>query len=228
VSPGPPDPAPRSADLDRLARDVGEWLHSELPPVLHYHDAAHTLDDVVPAVLVLARAEGIGGDELVVLHAAALLHDIGYTRTSQDHEIVGAALAAEILPGYGFSAEQVAGVAQLILATRIGHRPTSLSEAVLADADLDVLRRTDFWCRHRALQRELAELGQVHDDVSWARIQQRFLREHRYHTTTARERGRDGKRANERRVAARLRRLIRLAAAGRLRARPTTPGSVAS
>jgi uncharacterized protein len=200
-------------DLRLLAREVTRRLQSELAPSLRYHDAVHTLDDVVPATLHLAQAEGVVGLELELLHAAALLHDIGYTRSMEDHEAVGAALAAEILPHYGFDEDEIATVARLILATRIGHRPESLSEAIIADADLDVLGRGDFWHRHRALQRELAELGTVHDDAAWAALQQRFLRQHSYHTAAARARGAAGKRENERRIATRLRRLGRLAEA---------------
>jgi predicted metal-dependent HD superfamily phosphohydrolase len=201
------------ADLEGLALEVRRRLTSELPDYLHYHDAAHTLDEVVPVALMLADAEGLGRRERELLFAAALLHDIGYIRTTQDHEAASAAMAAEILPRFGFGAAQVAAVERLILATRVGHRPETLSEAIIADADLDVLGRADFWHRNRSLQRELAAIGLDHEDRTWIEIQQRFLHGHTFHTPSARARGGAGKMANERRVATRLRRLVRVAAA---------------
>lgn len=204
-------------DITGLEREVRRRLQVELSPALLYHDAAHTLDDVVPTALSLAEGEGIVGVERERLHAAALLHDIGYTRSMRDHEMVGAAMASELLPDHGFDAEDVAAIAALILATRLGHPPENIGEAVIADADLAVVGRDDFWHRHRALQRELASLGQAHDDAAWAEIQQAFLRRHVFHTDTARARGGAGKAANERRVATRIRRLARLAASRRAR-----------
>lgn len=209
----PAEEGGQPTDLEGLTLEVGRRLTSELPDYLTYHHAAHTLDEVVPVALMLADAEGLGGREREVLFAAALLHDIGYTRTTQDHEAASAAMAAEILPSYGFGPAQVAAVERLILATRVGHRPETLSEAIIADADLDVLGRTDFWHRSRALQREMAALGLDHEDRAWIEIQQRFLGGHTYHTLSARARGGAGKTANERRIATRLRRLARVAAA---------------
>ena len=211
----------RRVDLDGLRDEVSRRLTRELPEHMYYHDAAHTLDEVVPVALLLADAEGVDGPAREVLLAAALLHDIGYTRTTHDHEAASAAMAAEILPTYGFGTEQVAAVERLILATRVGHRPESLSEAIIADADLDVLGRADFWHRNRSLQRELAALGLAHEDRSWVEIQQRFLRGHSFHTASARARGGAGKIANERRVATRLRRLVRVAGARAERAAGT-------
>ncbi|MBA2665675.1 MAG: HD domain-containing protein [Trueperaceae bacterium] len=202
-----------------LADEVVRRLRTELPHNLSYHDLSHTVDDVVPEALRLADAEGISGIDRVRLHAAALLHDIGYTRSTVDHELVGAALAMELLPAFGFDSADVAVIVGLILATRLGHLPVSLSEAVIADADLAVVGSEDFWRRHRALQREIASLGTPHEDLSWTELQSRFLRGHVFHTETARAKGEPGKRANLRRVATRIRRLERLEAAKRVRKR---------
>jgi uncharacterized protein len=217
VSTRPVVGAARDVDLAGLARHVEDRLRSELPATFYYHDARHTLEDVVPAALTLAAGEGIVGTDLERLHAAALLHDIGYTRTAVDHEAMGAVMAAEIAPSFGFDDADVAEIARLILATRLGHVPRSVGEAVIADADLDVLGRRDFWLRHRALQRELAAMGQAHEEAEWIRMQARFLRGHTFHTRTARERGDAGKERNARRIVSRRTRLATLAEAGRRR-----------
>jgi uncharacterized protein len=206
----------RSVDVEGLRREVVERLAHQLPTVLSYHDAAHTLEEVVPAALVLADDAGLSPLGRERIHAAALLHDLGFTRTLVDHEEAGAALARELLPRFGYDADDVAEVARLILATRLGHEPADVAEAIMSDADLDVLGRPDFWRRHRALQRELAACGQVHGDLEWSRKQLRFLRSHRYHTPFARARRDAGKLDNERRVLQRVRRLLTLASHGRV------------
>jgi uncharacterized protein len=207
---------PRHVDLDGLRREVSRRLADELPPELSYHDAWHTLEDVVPAALALATDAGVSAREHERIHAAALLHDLGFTRTMIEHEQAGVGLARELLPSYGFDPADVAAVERLILATRLGHEPACVSEAIMSDADLDVLGRSDFWRRHRALQRELAACGQRHGDFEWSRMQLRFLRTHRYHTEQARARGDAGKVENERRVLQRLRRLATLTTHGRI------------
>jgi uncharacterized protein len=206
----------RQVDIDGLRREVTRRLAGELPPELAYHDAWHTLDDVVPAALALATDAGLSPRERERIHAAALLHDLGFTRTMTEHEEASARLARELLPNYGFEPADVAVIVRLILATRLGHEPTDVGEAIMSDADLDVLGRPDFWRRHRALQRELAACGLRHGDFEWSRMQLRFLRTHRYHTEQARARRDAGKIENERLLLQRLRRLATLTTHGRV------------
>jgi predicted metal-dependent HD superfamily phosphohydrolase len=195
-------------DLEGLEREVRRRLEHELPEHLHYHDAAHTLEEVVPTALALAAASGVAGLERDRLHAAALLHDLGFTRSHVEHERVGAELARDILPRFGFDDEDVAVIARLIEATCVREQPRTLSEAIIKDADLDVLGRDDFWQRNDALRRERAALGAHVDEATWLREQARFIREHSYHCQAARSRRDEGKRRNEREILRRQRALL--------------------
>src|SRR5690606_16491576 len=73
-----------AADLGGLRAEVAQRLHLGLSPDLHYHDAAHTLDEVVPTALLLAAACELPAEGLRRLHAAALLHDLGFTLTRHE------------------------------------------------------------------------------------------------------------------------------------------------
>ena len=189
-------------DLEGLREYVRSLLEASLPPELLYHDVWHTFGDVVPSAERYSEAEGLEPNERELVVAAALLHDTGYARGAHEHERRSAKIASEVLPRFEFSQEEVASVERLILATRLGHTPERVSEAVMMDADLDVLGRPDFWSRNLLLRRELAAFGSSYDDLTWWRGQRVFLRRHSWMTETARELREDGKRDNLRRVEA--------------------------
>ena len=171
--------------LTRLAR---------LPSKLVYHSLSHTRDDVLPAAERLAQAEGVTGEALLLLRTAVLYHDIGFTEVLEGHEKVSARVAGAVLPEFGYSEEQIDTVRGMIMATRLPQSPHSLLEELLADADLDVLGRSDFTTRNQDLRRELAEHGSRMPDREWYAQQIAFLKEHRYFTQTA-KRLRDAQKA---------------------------------
>ena len=151
-----------------------------------YHGIAHTRDEVVPAVERLAGMEGIQGESLDVLLSAAWFHDIGYVEQATHHELIGARMAVQVLPSFGYSDSEVEIVRWAILATALPQSPTSLLEQILADADLDVLGREDFMKRNQDLRGELALLGKEFTDAEWYTRQIQFVEQHQYFTASAR------------------------------------------
>ena len=174
--------------LTRLAHD--------LDPALCYHSLNHTRDDVAPAMERLAPLEGIHGEDLMLLRTAALFHDLGFLERREGHEAAGVRLIGQILPGYGYSPEQVDRIGGMIMATRLPQAPTNLPGQVLADSDLDLLGRSDFFSLNDLLRRELAHFQPDPGDAAWLRSQIKFLREHRYWTGSARRLRDSGKRKN--------------------------------
>jgi uncharacterized protein len=161
-------------------------LSRDLLPNLFYHSIAHTCDDVVPAVLRLAEGEGVVGEDLALLLTAAYFHDVGFVETLRGHEEVGIRIAQSVLPGLGFSAAQLDIICGIILATRIPQTPRTLLEAIIADADLDILGRDDFWDLNHKLRAEWAAHGVHSTDEAWFAGQVAFLSGHTYFTATAR------------------------------------------
>lgn len=192
--------------LDRLTR--------ELSPLLTYHSLAHTRDDVLPAARRFADLAGITGEPLLLLETAALYHDLGFVQQRDEHEAVSIALAAAALPGFGYTAEQIAVIGDLIHATRLPQSPASLLAEILTDADLDVLGRADYWTRNDDLRAEWAAYGTVSTDLEWYQGQVTFLSTHRYFTPMARSLRAAQKQANLDGLAVIL---------AELQARPTPP-----
>ncbi len=171
-----------------------ERLERELSPELTYHNLFHTRDDVVPAVQRLAAMSRVSEEESKLLEVAAAYHDLGFVVQRQEHERLGAELAAEMLPAFGFSLAQVAAIQGMIMATQLPQSPQTPLEEILADADLDVLGRDDFLPRNEALQTEMASSGVSVSTEQWIRSQLRMLENHRYFTAAARSLRLDGKR----------------------------------
>jgi uncharacterized protein len=161
-------------------------LERELSPHLSYHGLFHTRDDVVPAAKRLAETEGIRGESLNLLLTAAWFHDIGYVERPLHHELIGARIVDEVLPGFKYSKKQIEIVKWAILATALPQAPQTKIEEILTDADLDVLGRGDFLQRNRDLRRELAYLGKEHTDAEWYTGQLKFIEAHQYFTESAR------------------------------------------
>jgi uncharacterized protein len=173
-------------DFERAKRYALERLQTDLPDNLYYHSLAHTAEDVVPAAERLAAIEGIEGEDLLLLLTAALYHDIGFIEHYTDHESVSVRIAAEALPEYGYSQDQLHIISGMIMATKLPQSPHSLLEQILADADLDNLGRDDFEARSKLLREELEALGNSVNDEDWYERQLEFLQGHTYFTDAAR------------------------------------------
>jgi uncharacterized protein len=170
-------------NFEALERHVLQRLDRELPAHLHYHGSHHTRD-VIQAAMVIADFEGIRDpEERTLLQTAALLHDSGFLVGPTEHEQQGADYARQLLPEYGYSAEQIEAIAGMIMATKIPQSPNNLLEEILCDADLDYLGRPDFFRIGHTLFEELQHFGIIQSLQEWNALQVKFLTAHKYHTT---------------------------------------------
>ena len=176
-----------SADFEYAIAYAIRRLENELDPVLTYHSAAHTRDDVMAAVVRLATHEQINGEDLWLMKVAAAFHDLGYVieRGGQNHEALSTKIAREVLPECGFSEIQIDIVAGMIMATKMPQQPRTYFEEMIVDADLDSLGRSDYFEVSDRLRRELENFGIVQTDASWFEGQLNFLTAHKYFTDVA-------------------------------------------
>lgn len=173
-----------SINYRKAERHIMKILKAELSPNLHYHGIHHTYD-VVEAVERLAIMEGVLDEDIFVLKSAATYHDAGFVEKYESNEPIGARMASEILPLYGYTEEQVSLVHDLIYATIVPHNPQSKLQQIICDADLDYLGRDDFHQIADTLRRELRDHGKINSDRLWDEIQVKFLEQHQYFTKSA-------------------------------------------
>lgn len=194
-----------SINYYKAERHIMKVLEKGLSPKLHYHSIEHT-KDVVRAVERYALLEGVTDEGLFLLKSAATYHDAGFVENYEKNEPIGARMAEEILPKYGYSEQHISSIKELIFVTQIPHQPKNKLEEIICDADLDYLGRDDFHEIADRLRRELREHGKIDSDRKWDEMQVSFLRMHRYFTPTAIASRQDKKQKNLEEVLARLER----------------------
>jgi predicted metal-dependent HD superfamily phosphohydrolase len=124
---------------------------------------------------------------LFLLKSAATYHDAGFVERYTNNEEIGARLAEEILPKYGYTTKHIEKIKELIFVTKTPHNPKNRLEEIICDADLDYLGRADFHQVSNKLRDELLEHGKVETHKQWDEIQVGFLNKHRYFTKTAKK-----------------------------------------
>ena len=157
----------------------------ELPQNYFYHSLAHTCEIVVPAIERFAESEGVYETDLHILRIGAFFHDIGFVRQYQDHEAVSIEIAQDVLPGFGYNPSQIHTISGIIIATRLPQSPKTHLEKIMADADMDILGRDDFWEFNQYLRAERAAFGYPVGDLQWYQGQLKFMGSHQYFTKSA-------------------------------------------
>lgn len=162
-----------------------DLFRNGIDPALSYHDLGHTID-VSEAAGRIATLEGLASQEVTLLETAALLHDSGMSISYENHETASVRIAAEILPGFGYSKENVDTICRLILATRLPQQPADHFGMILCDADLDYLGRDDYQVLAFKLRQEWKKKNINHTSLKeWFSFQLKFLEGHQYFTRTA-------------------------------------------
>jgi adenylate cyclase len=159
-------------------------LENELSHELSYHNMKHTIDVVTQAELI-GRGEQISEEEMLLIKSAALFHDTGYLIDYENHEENSIELSREVLGMYGFLDDQIEEISQLINVTRKNATPRSHLEAIIKDADLDYLGRSDFIPVSQNLYKELQTFNGKMSLEKWNKKQINFIANHKYYTNTA-------------------------------------------
>lgn len=168
----------------KAERKITKLLTEKLDKNLYYHRVEHS-QDVVNAAESIALQEGVTDEGLYLLKTASSYHDAGFVEEYENNEPVGARMAEEILPQFGYTEEHIAIVKELIYVTKIPHNPKNHLEEIMCDADLDYLGRDDFHAISDRLMRELKEHGKIKNQKQWDLIQVSFFNSHEYYTDTS-------------------------------------------
>lgn len=150
-----------------------------------YHDSTHT-QKVVEMAKVIGKAEGLNEEELEIVTIAAWFHDVGYFSDPENHEEESCREAEYFLVKKDYPPHKIDQVKKCILATRMPHKPGSLIEEVLCDADLHHLGLNDFSDRNELYRIELEKTtGKSFNEYQWLQNNADFLLEHKFFTKYA-------------------------------------------
>ena len=163
-----------------------------MPANLYYHGLPHTLD-VLYVCNGYIRRENLPPETGKLLRLGAILHDIGFSLTYENHEIAGASLTGYLLRKYKLPSADIRTIKRLILATQVPQTPRTKLEKIICDADLDYLGRPDYPEISENLYRELRAYRKIDDRDKWLKMQIRFLDAHNYHTSYAKKYRNPGK-----------------------------------
>lgn len=121
--------------LIKLTEDfVTQYLNEHLDSKFVYHNLAHT-QRVAKKVKDLAEKSDVSEEEKHLLIISAWFHDVGFTKKIKGHEEESVKIAKEFLKDKELSETQTEKIANIILATKMTHKPKNLLEGLIRDAD---------------------------------------------------------------------------------------------
>ncbi|MES2799992.1 MAG: adenylate/guanylate cyclase domain-containing protein [Bacteroidota bacterium] len=172
-------------DFENMRTDILNRLRSLLPDELSYHDLNHTIN-VEKAAIRIAKLEGVGEEDLLLLRTAALYHDSGYLLKYENNEEFAVKYITKNLPNYGYSPIQIERIKSMIDVTTFNHEPKSILEKIICDADLDYLGRPDYYVIANKLRTEMENFHPPMTETEWIEFQLHFLtKKHNYYTDSA-------------------------------------------
>lgn len=156
----------------------------EASPNLYFHNSS-MVKNICNHVELISRAENIPDEDYINLKLAAVFLLTGFISDYEKPMEASSRLVEEILPGYGFSQENVEATKKIIKNSYTGTK-TTLADYILHDAQFDYLGRVDYLKLTDKLFRERTEYGKLSSNRDWVEYQRRQLEEHEFITKTAR------------------------------------------
>lgn len=164
-----------------LFKKIKSKLESDLDSQLTYHNWAHTLS-VMEYAEEFANICHKTDREQYLLQTAALLHDCGYLQRYDNNEEFACQFAAQILPEYQYSSDEIESVSRMILATAPKVTPVSDLEKLLCDADLGHIASEDYIKNSRNLRSEMKSMNIADiNDQDWTAQELNFLLTHSFY-----------------------------------------------
>ncbi len=172
-------------DIQAVKSYVVPLLEERLPRTLYYHGGSRHHVEAMEVADRLAEAEGLSEQERCLVQTGGLLHDIGYLEQPNNNESIGARIAGEILPRFGYGPEDIRIIQGTILATKIPQEPQNVFDQIVCDADLDMLGREEFFYTTELLRMEWVVRGRPLSPRQWHERNLKFLEQHHYWTKSA-------------------------------------------
>lgn len=170
--------------LQDIEEMIIKMFDDEASPNLYFHNSS-MVKNICNHVELISRAENIPDEDYINLKLAAVFLLTGFISDYEKPMEASSRLVEEILPGYGFSQENVEATKKIIKNSYTGTK-TTLADYILHDAQFDYLGRVDYLKLTDKLFRERTEYGKLSSNRDWVEYQRRQLEEHEFITKTAR------------------------------------------
>ncbi len=170
--------------LQDIEEMVIKKFDDEAPPDLYFHNSS-LVRNISTQVDLISNAEKLPEEDYVNLKLAAVFLITGFITDYEKPMEESIRLVEEVLPGYGFTRENIDTVSRIIKNSYTDNQET-LPDNILHDAQYDYLGRVDYIKLTDRLLRELSEYGKHIDRKKWIEIQKKYLYDHQFSTNTAR------------------------------------------
>jgi class 3 adenylate cyclase len=170
--------------LQDIEEMIIKLFDEEAPPNLYFNNSS-MVKSISNQVDLLSGAENLPDEEYINLKLASVFLLTGYISDYEKPMEASLRLVEEILPGYGFSQENVELTNKLIMNSFSDHREC-LSDNILHDARYDFLGRVDYIKLTEKLLREQTEFGKHSDTKTWIDSLIKQQKDHQFITKTAR------------------------------------------
>lgn len=165
----------KSTILDEASDYIFNLFKEKLSPRYLYHNYTHALE-IVEMSKKIGEESDLNKEELEVLELAAWFHDSGYCISYDGHEEKSVEIAKKFLNAHHYPKDKIQKVSNLILSTKVNHKPKGLIEEVLHDADYINIGKKSFFSKAELLRIEWEEfLDKRYSDADWTQLQLDFL-----------------------------------------------------
>jgi predicted metal-dependent HD superfamily phosphohydrolase len=190
-----------SGIIEKTESFATNLLTNELNSEYLYHNLTHTRR-VVKSTKEIIDSLNLQPKEIEALLLAAWLHDTGYIKGSKEHEEKSCAIAKDFLEKQGYSADGIKEVLDIIMATKRYHKPKTVKEQIIRDADASHFGQKSYMETCELLRKELSLLGIAeYTPKEWLNANIQMLKEeHHFNTNYAKENWQPGKDKNIKRL----------------------------
>ena len=183
--------------IRKASNYVFTLFKEKLSRKLVYHNYKHTSETAKEA-LSLGESANLPEPDLEALLLAAWFHDTGYIETYTGHEEKSVEFATAFLQEEGYPENRIQMVTECIMATQPEHQPATLLQEILVDADISNTGKEAFFSNAELLRVEWEVfLNKFFTDAEWAQYQLDFLTALNFRTEMAKEKYREGLKANK-------------------------------
>ena len=170
--------------LQDIEEMIIKLFDEEAPPNLYFHNSS-MVKSISNQVELLSGAENLPEEEYINLKLASVFLLTGYITDYEKPMEASLRLVEEMLPGYGFSQQNVEITNKIIMNSFSDHQECP-SDNILHDARYDYLGRVDYIKLTEKLLRERTEYGKHSDTKTWIDSLIRQQNDHQFITKTAR------------------------------------------